>query len=65
MTHISQRLTLLPFVDSSLAPQCRTACGWCATQAEKDPHPEPEEIPYNRVFEMEKKKRAKMNTSIY
>jgi len=41
--------------------QCRTCCGWCPTEAEKgstkNPHPEPEEIPYTRVFQMEKKKR--------
>ena len=44
--------------------QCRTCCGWCPTDAEKQnssqpvpTHEEPEEIPYSRVFELEQKKR--------
>ena len=46
--------------------QCRTCCGWCPTNAEAGNTQidnEPEEIPYARVFEMEKKKRDKMKAT--
>jgi hypothetical protein len=47
--------------------QCRTCCGWCPTDAEGGTPPvddEPEEIPYARVFEMEKKKREKLKATV-
>ena len=48
--------------------QCRTCCGGCPTEAEstsaKELDDEPEEIPYTRVFEMEKKKRDKMKVTV-
>uniref|UniRef100_A0A7S3L676 Uncharacterized protein n=1 Tax=Amphora coffeiformis TaxID=265554 RepID=A0A7S3L676_9STRA len=47
---------------------CRTCCGGCPTDAEsrsaKELDDEPEEIPYTRVFEMEKKKREKMKATV-